>query len=287
MFQGAMNKTLHLLLRRYVLIFFDDILIYSKTFEDHLVHLHQVLTLLARDKWQVKLSKCRFAQQQVSYLGHVVSSAGVATDPLKIQSIKDWSLPQDAKQLCSFLCLAGYYRKFVRHFAVIARPLSDLLKKGTLFVWTANHTTTFKTLQHALMTAPVLALPDFNKPFQLQIDASNQGVGAVLLQNRNPLAFVSKALGPRTHGLSTYDKEYLAVLVAVEQWRAYLQHGEFVIFIDHRSLVHITDQRLHTPWQLKLYTKLVVLQYKIMYKLGNSNQAADALSRHPSPPVQI
>ena len=283
-FQGAMNSTLYSLLRRCALVFFDDILIYSKTFAEHLVHLRQVLTLLAQDKWQVKLSKCRFAQQQISYLGHVVSAAGVATDPSKIQSVRDWPLPQDAKQLRSFLGLAGYYRKFVRHFAIIARPLTDLLKKGTLFVWTADHTTSFKTLQNALVSAPVLALPDFSKPFQLQTDASDLGVGAVLLQDGHPLAFVSKALGPRTRGLSTYDKEYLAVLVAIEHWRSYLQHAEFVIYTDHRSLVHLTEQRLHTPWQLKLYTKLACLQYKIVYKPGTSNLAADALSRHPTPP---
>jgi len=141
-----MNSTLYSLHRRCALVFFDDILIYSKTFAEHLVHLRQVLTLLARDKWQVKLSKCHFAQQQISYLGHVVSSAGVATDPSKIQSVRDWLLPQDAKQLRSFLGFVGYYQKFVRHFAIIARPLSDLLKKGTLFVWRADHTTSFKTL---------------------------------------------------------------------------------------------------------------------------------------------
>jgi hypothetical protein len=109
------------------------------------------------------------------------------------------------------------------------------------------------------MSSPVLALPDFSKTFQIQTDASKLGVGVVLLQDGHPLAFVSKALGPHTQGLSTYEKEYLAVLVAVEQWRAYLHHGEFVVFTDQRSLVHITDQQLHTPWQLKLYTKLVGL----------------------------
>lgn len=109
----------------------------------------------------------------------------------------------------------------------------------------------------------------------------------VLLQDGHPLAFISKALGPRTRGLSTYEKEYLAILVAVEQWCSYLQHAEFVIHTDHRSLMHVTDQRLHTPWQLKLYTKLVGLQYKIVYKAGSSNLAADALSRHPDPPAQL
>ena len=286
-FQGAMNTTLHPLLRKCVIVFFDDILVYSSSLEDHIVHLRQVLTLLARDQWQVKLSKCKFAQQSISYLGHVVSAAGVATDPSKVQSISDWPVPKDLKQLRSFLGLAGYYRKFVRHFAILTRPLTDLLKKGVYFVWTANHDTAFSALKQALMTAPVLALPDFSKPFSIQTDASELGVGAVLLQEGHPLAFVSKALGPRTRGLSTYKKEYLAVLVAVEQWRAYLQHGEFLIYTDQRSLSHLTDQRLHTPWQLKLYTKLVGLQYKIVYKPGASNQAADALSRHPAPPLQL
>jgi len=274
-------------LRKCVIVFFDDILVFSSSFEDHLVHLRQVLELLARDKWQVKLSKCKFAQQSIAYLGHVISAAGVATDPKKVQSFRNWPVPTDLKQLRSFLGLAGYYRKFVRHFTVLARPLTDLLKKGSLFVWTPTHTTAFTTLQQALMSAPVLALPDFTKTFQIQTDASEFGVGAVLLQEGHPLAYVSKALGPRTRGLSTYEKEYLAVLVAVEQWRAYLQHGEFTIFTDHRSLVHITDQCLHTPWQLRLYTKLIGLQYKIVYKSGTSNLAADALSRHPDPPAQL
>ena len=133
----------------------------------------------------------------------------------------------------------------------------------------------------------VLALPDFSKEFQLQTDGSVNGVGAVLLQGGHPLAFVSKALGPRTRGLSTYEKEFLAILMAVEQWRSYLQHAEFTIFTDQRSFMHITDQRLHTPWQLKMYTKLAGLQYRIVYKPGVSNLAVDALSRHPAPPAQL
>jgi hypothetical protein len=183
--------------------------------------------------------------------------------------------------------LAGYYRKFVRNFALLARPLTDLLKKGTLFVWTSVHQLAFDTLQQALSSAPVLALPDFAKPFQIQTDASDSGVGAVLLQDGHPLAFVSKSLGPRTAGLSTYEKESLAIMVAVDQWRPYLLHGEFTIYSDQRSLSHVTDQRMHTPWQLKLYTKLAGLQYRVIYKPGASNAAADALSRHPAPPGQL
>lgn len=169
----------------------------------------------------------------------------------------------------------------------MARLLNDLLKKGTLFLWTSVHDGAFASLKNALVTAPVLALHDFSRPFQIQTDASDMGVGAVLLQDGHPLAFISKALGPRTRGLSTYEKEYLAIMVAVEQWRSYLQHAEFVIFSDHRSLSHIADQRLHTPWQLKMYTKLAGLLYKVVYKPGTSNMAADALSRHPAPPVHL
>ena len=282
-----MNVTLKPLLRICVLVFFDDILIYSKTLEEHVEHIRQVFHLLAKDKWLLKRSKCQFARQSIAYLGHVISAEGVATDPSKIQSIHSWPTPTDAKQLRSFLGLAGYYRKFVRHFAILARPLTDLLKKGTMFLWTSVHDGAFTSLKNALVTAPVLALPDFSRPFQIQTDASDMGVGVVLLQDGHPLAFISKALGPRTRSLSTYEKEYLAIMVAVDQWRSYLQHAEFVIFSDHRSLSHIADQRLHTPWQLKMYTKLAGLQYTVVYKPGTSNMAADALSRHPAPPAQL
>lgn len=282
-----MNSTLLSLLRKCALVFFDDILIYSPTFDAHIHHLRQVFQLLAADQWKVKFSKCQFGKQSISYLGHIVGNGGVSTDPSKIQSVQLWPQPNDVKELRRFLGLAGYYRKFVKNYAAIARPLTDLLKKNCLFVWTQAHTAAFQALKDALVSAPVLALPDFSKQFHIQTDASDSGVGAVLLQDGHPLAFVSKSLGPRTSALSTYEKEFLAILVAVEHWRSYLQHAEFLIFTDQRSLMHVTDQRLHTQWQLKMYHKLSGLQYKIVYKPGISNSAADALSRHPSPPAQL
>jgi hypothetical protein len=227
-------------------VFFDDILIYSRTFEEHIQHLHQVFSLLAKDNWKVKFSKCSFARQSISYLGHIVSSQGISIDPSKVESIRRWPQPQDIKELRSFLGLAGYYRKFIQHFAVLARPLTDLLKKGSLFIWTPAHAASFSALKSTLVSVPVLALLDFSKPFHLQTDASDFGVGALLLQDGHPITFVSKALGPRTRALSTYEKEFLAILVAVEQWRSYLQHAEFIIHTDQRSLMHITDQHLHT-----------------------------------------
>eukprot|EP00267_Zea_mays_P054154 XP_020407373.1 uncharacterized protein LOC103652751 [Zea mays] len=239
-FQRAMNHTLSPLLRKCALVFFDDILVYSDSLESHVQHLHQVFSLLAQDQWKVKRSKCSFAQSSVSYLGHVVSKDGVATDPGKIQ----------------------------------------LLKKGVHFIWTSEHDTAFSTLKQALTSAPVLSLPDFASPFTVETDASAVGIGAVLMQHGHPVAFLSKALGPKTRGLSTYEKEYMAIIVAVQQWRSYLQHGEFTILTDHKSLTQLNEQRLHTPWQHKVFTKLLGLNYRIQYRSGSDNRAADALSRH-------
>jgi hypothetical protein len=189
-FQKSMNHTLSPLLRKCALVFFDDIPVYSGSLDDHINHLQQVFQLLAQDTWKVKLSKCKFAQQQVSYLGHVVSAQGVSTDPMKIQAIATWPEPSCLKELRSFLGLAGYYRKFIRHFGVICQPLTALLKKGALFVWTSDHVVAFRTLQTALSQSPVLALPDFAATFFIETDASVVGVGVVLMQKGHPLAFL-------------------------------------------------------------------------------------------------
>jgi hypothetical protein len=278
-FQGAMNVTLAPGLRRFVLVFFDDILVYSRSLEEHVSHLRLVFEWLRRDQWKLKMSKCNFALQSIHYLGHVISGQGVATDPAKVQAVHDWPAPHNVKELRGFLGLAGYYRKFVRHFGIIDRPLTDLLKKDTLFLWTPPHQQAFETLKHALCSAPVLALPDFTLPFHIETDASGSGIGAVLQQNGHPVAFISKSLSPRNQGLTVYEKEYLAILMAVDTWRHYLLQGEFFIHTDHHSLVHLNEQRLHTAWQQKVFTRLLGLQYKILYRKGSENTAADALSR--------
>lgn len=278
-FQLAMNTTLSPVLRKCVLVFFDDILVYSKTYDDHCHHLRLVLQLLQKDKWQVKISKCSFAQRQLAYLGHIISGKGVSTDPDKIAAVRAWPVPATVKELRSFLGLSGYYRKFVPHYGVICKPLNDLLRKGELFVWTQHHDQAFQALKQALCAAPVLALPDFRRPFVVETDASATGIGVVLIQNGHPLAYLSKALGPRSQGLSTYEKEYLAILAAVDHWKHYLQHAEFHILTDHQSLAQLNEQRLHTVWQQKVFTRLLGLNYKIIYKKGCDNKAADALSR--------
>lgn len=153
-------------------------------------------------------------------MGHVISSARVATDPTKVQIIEQWPPPTSVKELRSSLGMAGYYRKFVKHFGLISKPLTNLLKKGELFVWTSITEEAFQTLKQALMTTPVLALPNFAKPFGIETDASDLGIGAVLQQQGHPIAFVSKALGIKSHSLSTYEKECLAILMVVDQWRS-------------------------------------------------------------------
>jgi hypothetical protein len=132
--------------------------------------------------------------------------------------------------------LARYYRKYVKYFGIISRPLTNLLKKNTMFIWTPEHETAFTTLKQALVTAPVLALSNFSKPFVIETDASEVGVGDVLMQEGHHLVFLSKALGPKSRGLSTYEKECMAILLAVHQWRSYLQQSEFYIYTDHKSL---------------------------------------------------
>lgn len=165
----------------------------------------------------------------LKYLGHVLSPNGVSTDPSKIADVQDWPSPTSTKELRSFLGLAGYYRRSVKNFGIFAKPLTDLLKKGILFVWTEAAESAFQLLKQALISAPVLAVPNFNRPFTIETDASDYGIGAVLQQDGHPIAFVSKALGPKSQGLSTYEKESLAILLAVEQWKSYLLPAEFII----------------------------------------------------------
>ena len=183
--------------------------------------------------------------------------------------------------------MSGYYRKFIAQYGIICKPLTNLLKKGALFVWTSETETAFQALKQALISAPVLALPDFSKEFFIETDASNKGIGAVLVQDGHPLAYVSRALGPKNQTLSVYEKEYLAILLAIQQWRSYLQIKEFTILTDQKSLCSLTDQRLHTNWQQKALTKLMGLQYKIVYKKGVENRVADALSRRPASGQEI
>jgi hypothetical protein len=281
-FQDFMNTVLSPLLRKCVVVFLDDVLVYSATLELHVQHLGQVFELLDQQQLHLKQSKCLFAQKKLEFLGHVVSAQGISTDPRKVEVIQNWPIPRCVKDVRSFLGMAGYYRKFVAQFGIISKPLTALLKKNNLFVWTDQTNQSFMALKEALARAPVLALPNFTKTFTVETDASGGGIGAVLQQDGHPIAYISRALGPKNLGLSTYEKECLAILFAVEQWRPYLQQGEFIIKTDQQSLTHLDDQRLSTPWQQKAFTKLMGLQFRITYRQGTDNRVAAALSRRPN-----
>ena len=187
-----MNTTLTPTNRKTTLCFFDDIMVFSKTYAEHLTHVREVLCLLRADQWKVKLTKCAFSQQQINYLGHTISAEGVSIDPSKVETVQNWPTPSNVKEVRGFLGLSGYYRKFIKHYGIISRPLTDLLKKGGPFLWTSVTDLAFNTLKQALVEAPVLALPQFDKPFVIETDACDTGIGAVLMQEGHPLAYVSK-----------------------------------------------------------------------------------------------
>lgn len=189
----------HPFLRKFVVIFFDDILIYSTDLDSHLSHLQQIFLTIRKHSLFVNYNKCTFATNTIEFLGHLVTPQGVRPHPDKISSILNWPTPSTIKQLRSFLGLSGYYRRFIKNYAMIASPLTNLLVTDC-FVWTDKDTQAFKFLQNIITTAPILALPDFTKPFILETDASGCGIEAVLSQNNHPIAFFSKKLSSKEQG---------------------------------------------------------------------------------------
>jgi hypothetical protein len=195
-FQCLMNSIFAEHTRKFVIVFLDDILVYSATLQDHVNHLRVVLALLRQHELYAKESKCSFAQDRIEYLGHIISREGVATDSEKTAAMNAWPVPTSATELRGFLGLTGYYRKFVPRYGIIAKPLTQLLtKKGFAWSDTAQHA--FEQLKKAMVNTPVLALPDFDRPFAIETDACDTGIGAVLVQDNHPIAYFSKALGVR------------------------------------------------------------------------------------------
>ncbi|KAJ4765914.1 polyprotein [Rhynchospora pubera] len=277
-FQNLMNDVFKEELRKSVLVFFDDILVYSKSWEEHLQHLEIVFQKLRAHRLFAKMSKCAFGVERVDYLGYIISKDGVATDASKIEAIIHWPTPQNARGLRGFLGLAGYYRRFVKDYGVICKPLTQLLgKKG--FQWSLKAQEAFERLKTAMTSAPVLALPDFFEPFCIEADACDVGLGAVLTQNGRPLVFLSKALGVKNAAKSTYEKELMAIVMAISKWRHYLQDKPFVTKTDQQSLKYLLEQKLKHQLQHKALVKFIGPDYTIRYKRGKHNVVADALSR--------
>lgn len=277
-FQSLMNDIFRPFLRKFVLVFFDDILIYSKSQEDHKEHLGLVLAKLGEHTLYANLKKCEFGRAKIGYLGHVISSSGVEVDQDKVQAVKEWPQPTNLRELRGFLGLTGYYRKFVSQYAQIAHPLTDQLKKDN-FGWTPQATEAFESLKTAMITSPVLVLPDFTQEFILEADASGYGVGAVLMQGNRPVAYFSKLLGIRSQQKAVYEKELIAICLAIQKWRHYLMGRHFVVRSDQRSLKYILQQREINQAYQKWVTKLLGFDFEIQFKPGVANRAADALSR--------
>ncbi|WVZ71682.1 LOW QUALITY PROTEIN: hypothetical protein U9M48_020237 [Paspalum notatum var. saurae] len=270
-FQCIMNDILSPFLRKFVMVFMDDILVYSPTLSQHVEHLTSVLKQLRQHKFYLKLVKCSFAQHKLEYLGHIISGDGVATDPSKTAAMQAWPTPTSVTELRGFLGLTGYYRRFIKGYGILARLLTILLKKDAFqwtdtFQWTDSAEQSFLALKQAMQNTPVLALPNFQLPFIVETDACALGIGTVLMQQERPIAYLSKALGEKQKQLSIYEKEFLALIMAVEKWRQYLQRTEFIIRTDHSSLAYLSEQNLHSELQRKAMARTMGLQLKVKGK---------------------
>ncbi|KAD4888403.1 hypothetical protein E3N88_20476 [Mikania micrantha] len=290
-FQSIMNELFRPFLRRFILVFFDDILIFSSSMEQHVGHLDTALQRLHDHQFFIKLSKCCFGQHKVNFLGHVINGDGVQVENEKVMAVQEWPIPINVKQARGFLGLTGYYRRFVRNYGIIARPLTVLTKKDG-FLWSPEAFAAFKALKSALTTAPVLRLPDFSQQFVVECDASSLGVGAILSQQDHPIAYFSKGFSPSTKFKSAYDREQwrssatdrelLALVLAVQKWNHYLIGRHFLIRTDHYTLKFLLEQRITTTEQQRLLLKLMPYDFSITHKAGRENRGADALSRRPA-----
>jgi hypothetical protein len=196
-------------LDRFVVVFIDDILIYSETTEEHEEHLRIVLERLRQQKLYAKFSKCKFWMEKVAFLGHVLSTEGIAVDSSKVESVTKWEQPLNVTVVRSFLGMAGYYRRFIENFSKIAKPITELLKNNTKFEWSEACEKSFQELKERLTTAPVLTLPDI-KDFVVYCDASKQGLGCVLMQEGKVVAYASRQLKKHEENYPTHDLELAA-----------------------------------------------------------------------------
>ncbi|GJZ48187.1 putative reverse transcriptase domain-containing protein [Tanacetum coccineum] len=274
-----MNRVCRPYLDKFVIVFIDDILIYSKTQEEHVEHLRLVLELLKKEKLYAKFSKSEFWLKEVQFLRHVINGNVIHVDPSKIEAVKNWKAPRTPTEVCSFLGLAGYYRRFIENFSKIAKSLTILTQKSKTFEWGEEQELAFQTLKDKLCNAPVLALPDGSEDFVVYCDASGIGLGCVLMQRGKVIAYASRQLKIHENNYTTHDLELGAVMFALKIWRHYLYGTKSVIYMDHKSLQHIFSQKELNMRQRRWIELFSDYDCEIRYHPGKANVVADALSR--------
>jgi len=278
-FMRLMNHVLRDCTCKYVVVYFDDILVYSQILESHLSHLREVLLVLRNNSLFANRDKCTFCVDNVVSLGFIVNKNGVHVDPEKIKAIQEWPIPQNVGEVRSFHGLASFYRRFVPNFSSLASPLNESVKKDAPFCWTEKQDQAFKRLKAQLTNAPILALPNVAKTFELECDASGVGIEAMLLQGGHPIAYFSEKLHGATLNYPTYDKELYALVRALKTWEHYLVSKEFFIHSDHESLKYLKGQHKLNKRHAKWMKFLEQFPYVIKYKKGSTNIVVDALSR--------
>jgi hypothetical protein len=284
-FMHLMQQTFREHLDDSVIVFIDDVLVYSKTKHEHEQHLRTVLQVLRGKQLYAKLSKCEFFQTEIGFLGHVINQYGIKMEPSKVDAVLKWPAPKNIHELRSFLGLAGYYRRFVRDFSKVASPLSVLLHKNTPYDWTSAQEQAFNQLKTAVSTAPVLIIPDPTLPYTLVTDASGYAIGAALCQDHGnglqPCAYRSRKMNDHERNYPVHEQELLSIIDALREWRHYLLGNRFTVITDHRSLQYLSTQDKLSARQTRWSEFLQQFDFQIQYRPGRDNTIADGLSRRP------
>ncbi|KAL1549147.1 hypothetical protein AAHA92_17282 [Salvia divinorum] len=278
-----MNRVFHPYLDKFVLVFIDDVLVYSKNEKEHEEHLRITLETLRAEKLYAKFSKCEFWLKEVNFLGHVVTAEGIRVDPAKVEAVQIWKTPKTPNEIRSFLGLAGYYRRFIEGFSKIARPMTQQIKKGIKINWTTECEASFQLLKEKLTTEPVLAVPEPGIDYVVYTDASKVGLGCVLMQNGKVIAYASRQLRPHELNYPTHDFELAAVVHALKIWRHHLYGVRCEIFSDHKSLKYFFEQKDLNMRQRRWLELVKDYDCDINYHPGKANVVADALNRKDQP----
>ncbi len=246
-FQSTMNLVLRDLIGKCVVCYIDDILVFSRTEAEHLHHLRLVMDALRRHELFLKRKKCSFMQHEVKFLGHVFSDVGIKVYPTKVAVVQDWPAPLNVSDIRRLLGLSNYFRRFIKGYANLVRPMNDLLKKDVPFCWSAACESAFVAVKVALQSAPVLALPDTNEgapPFHVWTDASGTRIGAVLMQTGCVIAYEARSLTPAERNYTVGEQELLAVVHALTVWRCYLEGHEVQVMTDHQPNIYLPTKAI-------------------------------------------